>query len=309
MILKTRIAQRAFNTPLLMHPGKAVAALSAIGARIVPGGVDFDADAEPVQHVAFEGGRPSMGRIGDRLGRAFDREGRPPFDMIDNVAVIPIEGTLVHKGAYVGSSSGETSYQGLQSQILRAIRSDQVKGVAFEVDSYGGEVAGAFETADMIAALSKLKPTIAILTDFAYSAGYLMAAAARQIVMPETGGAGSIGVVTMHADFSAAMEQKGIKVTLLHSGAHKIDGNQFEPLPEEVRATIQTELDAVRTQFAAHVGRYRGARLTATAALATEAATFRGSEAVAAGLADAVGHGSDAFNAFIRAVNQRPNGL
>jgi signal peptide peptidase SppA len=303
MILKTRIAQRAFNTPLLMHPGKAVAALSAVGGRIVEGGLQFPDGIAPVDHVAFENGRPSAGTVGDGLGRAYDRSGRYPFDMLNNVAIIPIEGTLVHKGSFVGMSSGETSYEGIQAQVLRAMRSDQVRGVAFEVDSYGGEVSGAFETADMIAALSKLKPTLAILTDHAYSAGYLMAAAARQVIVPETGGAGSIGVVMMHVDYSQALAEKGLKVTFIYSGDHKVEGNGFEPLPDDVKAKWQKELDTSRDLFADAVGRFRGSRLTAKAALATEAAVYRGSDAVSVGLADAVGHGSDAFNAFIRAVN------
>ena len=42
---------------------------------------------------------------------------------------------------------GETSYEGLQAQVLRAMRNPTIKGVVFEVDSFGGELAGAFETA------------------------------------------------------------------------------------------------------------------------------------------------------------------
>ena len=67
------------------------------------------------------------------------------FAIIDGIALIPIEGTLVHKGAYVGAYSGRTSYEGLQAQVLRAMRNPAIKGVVFEVDSFGGELAGVFE--------------------------------------------------------------------------------------------------------------------------------------------------------------------
>ena len=307
-VLRSRLAQRVFNTPLLMHPRKAVAAVTAIGGRIVEGGIEFASGGlmtEPVEHIAGSGG-PIAGRIGDRLGRAFDRLGRLPFDVVDNVAVIPIEGTLVHKGAYVGAYSGETSYQGIQTQVARARRSDQVRGVVFEVDSFGGEVAGAFETATMIRQLSDEKPTLAILTDFAYSAGYLLASAARQIVMPKLGGSGSIGVVVLHADFSQLLENKGVKVTLLHAGARKVDGNPFEPLPDEVAARMQTQLEEGRRYFAEFVGMQRGDRFTTDNALATEAEHYRGEESVTLGLADAIGNGNEAFDAFVRAVNRNP---
>lgn len=305
MLLKPLIAQRAFNTPLLMHPGKAAAAVSGIGDRLCGGGIDLVSQYPLVDHSAFESGRPSMGRLADRVGRIADARGVPVFDMIEGVAVIPVEGTLVHKGSYVGKSSGATSYEGLQAQIRRAGRRDDVRGVVFEVDSYGGEVAGAFETAAMIRELSAQKPTLAILTDFAYSAGYLLASQARQIVAPEFGGAGSIGVITMHVDYSKWLDNEGIKVTLLTAGARKADGNLFEALPDSVADKINERLATMRERFAEAVGLGRGARFTASQAMATEADDFRGEEAASLGLIDAVADPSETFDAFISALNGR----
>ena len=304
MILRPELAGRIFNTPLLMHPGKLDAALAGIGGRIIAGGVVLEGAGDRIDHAAFENGRPLAGRIGDRTGRRYDANGSAVFDTIDGVALIPIEGTLVHKGAYVGAMSGRTSYEGLQAQVLRALRNPAVKAVVFEVDSFGGELAGAFETADMIARLSAAKPTLAILTDHALSAGYLLASAARQIVMPEHGRAGSIGVVTLHTDWSKALEQQGVKVTVLRAGAHKFAGNPFEVLPEAAANRIVSDLEAARTAFAESVGRYRGARFTAQAALATEAQDYRGREAIAIGLGDATGHALDAFDSFVGVINR-----
>lgn len=295
-----RIASRLLNTVLMVHPGKAAAAMAGLGARIVDGAVTIDG-AAPVDHISVS---KRAGTLDDRMGRFFDRHGKDPFSMVDGIAVIPVEGTLVHKGAWIESDSGETSYQGLQTQVVRAARNPNVKGVAFEIDSFGGEVNGAFETADMIASLSKLKPTIAILSDDAYSAGYLMASAARQIIVPESGGAGSIGVITMHTDMSKRLEANGIKVTILSAGAHKADFNPVEPLPEEVATRVRAELEVAREAFAGRVAKYRGGRLTKEQAMATEADTFVGRDAVKAGLVDAVGHPSDAFQMFKKLVNR-----
>ena len=298
-----RISARLLNTMLMVHPGKAAAILAGLGGRVTGSAIDVDGPQQ-VAHVAFREGRPSFGTVGDRLGRSYERLGESPYDVVNGVAVIPIEGSLVHKGAFVESSSGETSYQGIQTQVARAMKDPAVRGVAFEVDSYGGEVSGAFETSDMIAELSRVKPTIAILSDHAYSAGYLMAAAARQIVVPEQGGAGSIGVITMHTDMSAALEKSGLKVTILAAGAHKADANPFQPLPDQVASSIMTELEGARATFAARVARYRGSRLPFENAMATEARCFTGAEAVRAGLADATGHPSEVFTAFISALNR-----
>lgn len=298
------VVGRLFNTPLLYDARKAETVAMALGPRLVGAPVHFANGSGGVDHTAFENGRPSAGRIGDRLGRTYDRKDIAPFDVIDGVAVIPIEGTLVHKGSYVGASSGETSYEGLQVQVSRALSRSDVKGVVFEVDSYGGEVAGAFETADLIHQLSRAKPTVAILTDFAYSAGYLMASQARQIVMPEFGGAGSIGVITMHVDWSRNLENEGINVRIFKSGKHKADGNPFEPLAPDVADRIQARVDAMRDRFAATVGRGRGSRLTKAKALKTEAQSFDAGEAMSLGLADGVGNTVAAFNAFVDEIKR-----
>jgi capsid assembly protease len=305
MILRSEIMQRVFDAPLLMHEGKLVAALTGVGGRLVAGGMTFEGGIEPVDHVAFENGRPSLGRLGDRVGNAYDRRGLRPFDLIENVAVIPVEGTLVHKGAYVGMSSGRTSYEGIQTQVTRARRDEAVRGAVFEIDTYGGEAAGAFETADIIARLSREKPTLAILTDFAFSAGYLLASAARQIVMPEFGGVGSIGAVRLHTDFSKKLEQEGIKVTILAAGKRKADGNSVEPLPDDVKARMLSQLEDGRKIFAEAVGRNRGKRFSVQAAMATEAGDYRGTEAMSIGMVDGVGSPNEAFAAFIAEVNRK----
>lgn len=302
-MIHPRIAAAVFNTPLMVHPGKAAAILMGIGARITGGPVEIDG-ATPVHHVAFEHGRPSLGTIGDRMGRAIAAKGGKPYDMIGGVAVIPIEGSLVHKGAWLESDSGETSYQGIQTQVAAASRDGAVKAVVFEVDSHGGTVSGAFETADMIAGLSKLKPTLAVLTDNALSAGYLLASAARSIIVPEQGAAGSIGVVAVHTDASGKLAQQGLKVTILTAGAHKADGNPTAALSDEIATEWRTELEDVRRTFAGRVSAYRGKRLSFDNAMATEARVYHGAAAVRAGLADATGHASEAFQAFVSLINR-----
>ncbi|CUT12529.1 Headtail preconnector protein GP5 [Bradyrhizobium sp.] len=304
-LLMPHIASRMFNTPLLIDAGKLAAILTGLGARIVDGGVEFG-DIVAIEHTPFAQGRPSesFGRLGDRLGRAYEQAGAGNriFDRLGPVAVIPIEGTLIHKGAFLGQSSGETSYEGLQTRINAVRRDSSVRGVAFEVDTFGGEGAGLFDTAHMIAELSREKPTLAIVNDFAYSAGYALASAARQIVLSSAGGVGSIGVVTMHLDHSKRLERAGTKVTVIHSGKHKADGHPFGELPPEVATKIQNRVDAMRDQFAGMVAEFRGPRLSKAAALATEADVFYGEDAVKAGLADAVARPSEAFSQFVSLI-------
>lgn len=301
------IAARLFDSPLMVDRGKLAAIVTGLGGRLVDGGFSL-AGIDAINHIAFAGGRPSqqLGVVSDKMGRRLSGfDDSDVLDMVGAVATIPVEGSLVYKGAWLGSFSGDTSYQGLQTQIARAGNSPNVKGVVFEIDSYGGEAAGCFETAEMIAQLSAQKPTMAIQTNSACSAAYLLASATRQIVLPQDGVAGSIGVVSIHADYSKALEQDGIKVTLVGAGEHKTDGNPFEPLPDEVLAKMQARNEAMRVRFAGAVGQYRGARFSKAAALATEAQTYDSADALQLGLVDGIVDSPvEAFKTFVDAINR-----
>jgi ClpP class serine protease len=75
--------------------------------------------------------------------------------------------------------------------------------------------------------------------------------------------------------------------TFVHAGAAKVDGNPHQPLSDSARATLQADVDALYGKFTTLVAERR--RLSPEAIRATEAAVYRGDQAVAAGLADKVG--------------------
>jgi len=225
---------------------------------------------------------------------------------VDGIAVIEISGVLIHRGGWIGKSSAQTSYEGIAAQIEAAAGDPSVRGVALEIDSFGGEVAGVFDLADRIRALRRDKPVWAFVAEHAFSAGYALASQASRILLPRTGALGSIGVVVMHADLSRKLDQDGVQVTLIHSGRHKVDGNPYQPLPDGVRDDIQREIDVLRVLFAETVAAGRAGRLSQEAALATEAATYRGADAIAAGLADDVTDLARGFSALRERVARTP---
>lgn len=289
-------AARMFNTPLLVHPGKAEIICRAVGRRLLGAPITVRA--------------PEAGVLGEpiREDTTYDfwsgeeASTLEPVRRVGNVAVLEIEGSLVAKGKWTGAYSGMTSYEGINAQVTDLRRDDSVRGVVMEVDSFGGEVAGAFDCADQIAALAVEKPVIAILTDHACSAGYLLASAARSIIVPRSGMVGSIGVISMHVDVSRALDEAGLTVTILTGGKNKGDGTPYAPLPKETADKFRAEMEMLREIFAETVGRYRGDRLGKEKALATEAETFTGQAAVDAGLADAVANPTEAFAAFVTAM-------
>ena len=300
-----QIASRAFNTALLVEPSKAMAFLSGLGPRIVGRQLRLaGVDVAPIA-VAQATLPARAGILTNGLAERSQREGQSPYALIDGIAVIEVSGVLVHRGSWIGESSGQTSCEGIAAQLASAASDPLVRGIALEIDSFGGEVAGVFDLADAIRAARSAVPVWAFVAEHAFSAAYALASQANRIVLPRTGAVGSIGVVVMHADLSGQLSDAGVTVTLIHSGAHKVDGNPYEPLPAPVRDRIQAEIDSIRTLFAETVAAGRGRRLTAEAALATEAECYRGAEAVAAGLADEVSDPASAFAAFTALVNGR----
>ena len=267
------IADRALNRPLLISPQKAQVILSVLGGRI---GV-----AAP-EASRFEGEWESGA---DKKGRARTK----PYKVAEGVAIITIVGSLVNRGAWIGASSGLTSYEGIGHQLKTALADDAVHSVILDLHSPGGEAVGAFETAAMVRALAAKKRTIAVVNGMAASAAYAIASGATEIVTTETGISGSIGVVLLHADYSRNLDREGITPTLIHAGAHKVDGNPFEPLSDEIKADLQAEVDGFYSAFLSAVAEGRGRRLTAAAARKTEARAMIGQAAVDAGLADRLG--------------------
>lgn len=224
---------------------------------------------------------------------------RKPYRMEGSVAIIPINGTLYHKVDWAGYSY--TGYDWLVRNIEFAERDPDVRGVVFDINSGGGEVAGAFETAARIRQLGEVKPTLAIIDNAAYSAAYLMASATKRIAAPPAGGAGSIGVVTTHVDVSEMMSEMGYKLTFFYKGKHKVDGNPYQPLPESVAKRIDAKLDTPYNLFVNAVANYRS--MNPQAVRDTEAQTYGAEEAKSLGLVDIVTSPQEALASFVAELN------
>jgi capsid assembly protease len=130
----------------------------------------------------------------------------------------------------------------------------------------------------------------------ALSAGYLLASQAERLYMTQTGMVGSIGIVMAHHDISKAEEKAGVRVTLLHRGARKVDFNSSAPLTTEARAWAEGLLDERYEQFVSAVVRGRG--VDAEAVRDTEAGILHGAAAVSSGLADGIASYRDVITEF-----------
>lgn len=267
------LAARLFNTPLLVHPGKLDAIIAGLGGRLLGG---------PLQLEAVADGAAAPEMFSTRRGT----RGDAGYAVTDGVAVISASGALVHRSRIDAYSTYLLGYNELAAQVEAAQADPEVHAVLQVWDSPGGEVSGAFEYAERMLALRGSKPMWAIADSMAASAAYLGGSAFEKLAVSNTGYVGSIGVVMRHVDFSRALDNDGIRVTHIFAGTHKVDGNPYEPLPADVRADMQAEIDGLYTMFVDSVALHRG--ISAESVRATQAQVYRGTAAVSMGLADRV---------------------
>jgi signal peptide peptidase SppA len=285
------VASRIFNTPLLIEPNKLQAILHGIGDRM---DITIEAPADEGVMLAPEAFHPGFNDDDFESGR-FPR-GR--YQVREGVAILEISGTLVHKGGWLGSYSGMVSYDGLGRQLAMIADDKDVKALLLNIHTYGGEVAGCFDLADQLYQLRDSMPITALVSDAACSAGYAIASAANEIVVTQTGIVGSVGVVLTHYDMTGLAEKQGVLVTHIHAGKEKVLGSPFKSLSAADRKKLQGEVDDLYGLFLAKVARNRDA--DEDLFRSTEAATFTGEKAVAAGLANRVAAPREVLAEMIR---------
>ncbi|WP_150523858.1 S49 family peptidase [Roseibium sediminis] len=218
-----------------------------------------------------------------------------PYIVRDGILQIQVKGVLLHDFPYQ-FGSWATGYDYIWRAFKRGQEDENVKGVALIANTPGGTVAGCFDLVDKMYGYANRKPLKAFANEHAFSAGYAVASAADKISVSRTGAVGSIGVVTAHVDVSKMLDEIGYKVTFIHFGKHKVDGNSYGPLSAEVKADIQARIDELGEIFVSTVARNRG--ISKEAVRSTEAQVFGATQAVSNGLADEIGTLDDAVAAF-----------
>lgn len=247
----------------------------------------FRMDGSAVMLDSFEMGEPASDKA---------------YQVVEGVAIIPVTGTLVQKLGTLRPYSGMTGYDGIRANLSMALGDDSVRAIVLDIDSPGGEVSGCFDLADSIYRSRGDKPIWSILTESAYSAAYAIASATDRIIVPRTGGTGSVGVIAAHVDFSKALDASGIAITLIIYGARKADGSEYKPLSDAALERFQADVDAMGDLFVETVARNRN--LSPAKVRSTQAATYLGAAGVEIGFADAVMSPDEAFHSLLAELGQ-----
>ncbi len=190
-----------------------------------------------------------------RIGAA---PARPTPKRSGSIAVIPILGIIHQRMNMMSNMSGGTSTEQLTAQIREAVNNPDVGTVVLDIDSPGGSVNGVQELGAEMLAMREQKPIIAVANSLAASGAYWIAATTSEVVVSPSSLVGSIGVFHAHQDISQALENEGVKTTLISAGKFKVEGNPFEPLSDEARSALQGLVDESFTAFVSDVAKGRG---------------------------------------------------
>jgi signal peptide peptidase SppA len=176
------------------------------------------------------------------------------------IAVLPLYGVVTQRGNMVDdiSGPGSTSTQQFTSALRQVLADDTVGQILIDIDSPGGSVYGVAELATEIIKARAQKPVVAVANSLAASAAYWIGCAASEFYVTPGGEVGSIGVWQAHFDYSKALEEEGVKTTLVSAGKFKVEGNPYVPLDPEALAFMQSRVDDYYNAFIQAVAVGRG---------------------------------------------------
>ena len=188
----------------------------------------------------------------------------------------PIVGVI-----YLDAQIDSYSAQPMIAQIQYAEKHPEVRAVVLVINSPGGTVADTESIYQELLALRKSKPVVVSIGSMAASGAYYLSSGSDYIIADPTSDVGNIGVIGYMPDSPSIFE------STISTGPYKLWG--------EPRDAFQRELEMIKQGFYQAVKLGRGDRLKIGPEVILSGRIWPGTEALRAGLIDALGSQSDAF--------------
>lgn len=205
-----------------------------------------------------------------------------------DVAVLSLSGPIEQRASLWVDWFGGTSTEQFGMAFDAAMDDPDVKSVLIDVSSPGGSYSGTPELATKIYKRRGEKPIIAVADSLAASAAYWIPSAADQLYVTPSGYAGSVGVFAVHEDWSAALANEGVKVSLMRVPEFKAEGNPYEPATEEFVASEMNDLNRIYGEFTDAVAKHRGTTQGVVKETYGKGRVLSARDAVSVGMADGV---------------------
>ena len=192
-----------------------------------------------------------------------------------------------------------------RDHLIAGLRDDDsVKAVVLRLDSAGGTAVGGEALYLSLRSLAEAKPVVAVFGTTATSAAYMAALAADRLVAREATLTGSIGVLFQTAEFTALLEEIGVRAEAIRSGPLKAKPTPYEEMDDPTRLAMRSVVADIYESFVRLLMARRSFDRETAVTLA-DGRVFTGSQAVQAGLVDAIG-GEDEARAWLAEVHGVP---
>ncbi len=188
-----------------------------------------------------------------------------------------------------------------RDRIVADLRDDDtVTAVVLRLDSAGGTAVGGEALYLSLRSLAERKPVVAVLGTTATSAAYMVALAADRVLARESSLTGSIGVLFQTAEFTALLEEIGVRAEAIRSGPLKAKPMPYEELDDQTRQAMRSVVSDTYEYFLRLLMERRSLDRETALTLA-DGRVFTGRQAVQAGLVDAIGGEEEARTWLVQA--------
>ena len=208
----------------------------------------------------YAGEGPDAEAIGAALVARSNRVSAPHGQPLAGhaIAKIPLYGVVAPRMNLLSDTSGGTTFETLTSQLRAAVADPRVTHIVLDVDSPGGNAAGATEFAKEVLQARSKKRITASVNHMAASAAYWAVSGATEIVASPSAMVGGIGVYSIYDDISEALAKLGIKREIYSAGKFKAEGVGGTGLTPEAKAHINAVVNSAYGRFVRSVADGRG---------------------------------------------------
>ncbi len=218
----------------------------------------------------------------------------------EKILVIPIDGLISDRPDEGFLQTRPSIVQDVVSQLNRAKKDPDIKGLVLQINSLGGTVTASDILYHEIMRLKTerhLKITAAFM-DLATSGGYYVALPSDRMYAHPTTITGSVGVLMIRPDITGLMDKIGVRVQIEKSGDKKDMGSFFRKTTEEEEEILQDLVDRLGKRFLDLVRKHRSMEADALSE-AGSARIFLADDALKIGLVDRIGYVRDAVEGAI----------
>jgi Peptidase family S49 len=125
--------------------------------------------------------------------------------------------------------------------VVKLARLTQPRAAEF---AFANTLASIPELAEAVRAVSRQKPTVALIDPLCASPALWAISGARSIIATPSSEVGSIGVLTTRVSIDEHLKQQGIAVTVVSAGKFKSEGHEVLPITPAEQAELQRRVDA-----------------------------------------------------------------